>query len=158
MKHKATLALFVILSFTLSLSLTACNPFKGYGQEAGANGKSKRFKDARGGVSKCTTSPLSADTGNSYLQYHGLPLEIKGNFACKGDIPVLPKDCQGREFRSEAELRVFWEKHQLPVGIVYFGCANGKPYIPAIQLEEWKKMERVKPTCKDERGRKRPCV
>lgn len=43
-----TKAMLILSSFTL----TACDPFKGlrgYGQEAGANGKSKRFKNARGG-------------------------------------------------------------------------------------------------------------
>ncbi len=47
------ICLSIIIALT-SLTLTACDPFKGlrdYGQEAGANGKpAKGFKNARGGV------------------------------------------------------------------------------------------------------------
>ncbi|STY91086.1 Uncharacterised protein [Moraxella bovis] len=96
--------------------------------------------------------------GHSYLKMYNLPLEIGGNFICDGDTPKLPKDCQGREIRSETQFIAFWEKHQLPIGLKYFECVNGQPRIPAIQLETWKQMEREKPTCKDSRGRKRPCV
>ncbi|STZ00678.1 Uncharacterised protein [Moraxella lacunata] len=46
--------IFLIIMLTLSsLTLTACDPFKGlrgYGQESGANGKFKGFKNARGGM------------------------------------------------------------------------------------------------------------
>lgn len=45
MKAKAILILSILLSF---LTLTACNPLRGYGQEAGANGKFQGFKNARG--------------------------------------------------------------------------------------------------------------
>ena len=106
----------------------------------------------------CAGAPISADSGGAYLEKYGLPREIGGNFICENDKPVLPKDCQGREFRSEAELMTFWRQHQLPVGIVYFKCANDKPYIPAIQLETWKRLEQSNPTCTDSRGRRRPCV
>ncbi|MDY3331559.1 MAG: hypothetical protein SOX43_06340 [Pelistega sp.] len=96
--------------------------------------------------------------GGSYLKNYGLPREIGGNFICDGDTPKLPKDCQGREIRSEAEFIAFWQKHQLPIGLKYFECVNGQPRIPAIQLEAWKIAEEEKPSCKDARGRKRPCV
>ncbi|STZ63990.1 Uncharacterised protein [Moraxella lacunata] len=55
MKAKIIFILSLILSS--SLTLTACDPFKGlrdYGQEAGANGKFKGFKNARGGI--CQTA------------------------------------------------------------------------------------------------------
>ncbi len=153
--------LIIMITLT-SLTLTACDPFKGlrdYGQESGANGKSKGFKNARGGnVSKCTGSSLSAGTGESYLSHHGLPLEIGGNFICENGKPKLPKDCQGKEFRSEAELRVYWEKYQLPVGLRHFDCSTGKPTVPLERLEAWQEYEAQEPTCKDARGRKRPCV
>ncbi|STZ03591.1 hypothetical protein [Moraxella equi] len=47
------ICLIIMISLS-SLTLSACDPFKGlrdYGQEAGANGKFKGFKNARGG--KC---------------------------------------------------------------------------------------------------------
>ncbi|MGK8250161.1 hypothetical protein [Moraxella lacunata] len=95
-------SLILLSSFTL----TACDPFKGlrgYGQEAGANGKSKRFKNARGEARfDCQKGFIHAHEGNSYPEKHGLPREIGGNFICDGDAPKLPKDCQGREIRSEA--------------------------------------------------------
>ena len=155
------ICLSIIIALT-SLTLTACDPFKGlrdYGQESGANGKSKGFKNARGGnVFGCDNYPIKASEGSGYLKSYGLPPEIGGNFICDGDTPKLPKDCQGREFRSEAELRAYWEKYQLPVGLVHFDCTSGTPRIPAIQLETWKQDEKYDPTCKDARGRKRPCV
>lgn len=89
---------------------------------------------------------------------NGLPRAIGGNFICENGKPVLPKDCQGREIRSEAEFIAFWEKHQLPIGLKYFECVNGSPRIPDIQLKYWQGEEAIKPTCKDARGRKRPCV
>ncbi len=93
-----------------------------------------------------------------FLDRYGLPREIGGNFICDGDTPKLPKDCQGKEFRSEAELRAYWEKYQLPVGLKYFDCSTGKPTVPAERLEAWQMYESQSPTCKDARGRKRPCV
>ncbi|OPH33316.1 hypothetical protein [Moraxella equi] len=45
------ICLIIMISLS-SLTLSACDPFKGlrdYGQEAGANGKFKGFKNARGG-------------------------------------------------------------------------------------------------------------
>ncbi|OPH37916.1 hypothetical protein [Moraxella equi] len=93
-----------------------------------------------------------------YLDDYGLPREIGGNFICDGDTPKLPKDCQGREIRSEAELNAFTTKHQLPLALNDFICKNGVPIIPVKDLEYWKRHESIMPTCKDSRGRKRPCV
>lgn len=151
-----------VLSLILSsvLSLTACGMLDGYGQEAGANGKpTPRFKNARGGeILGCQKEMIPASDGGAWLEHYGLPREIGGNFICENGKPKLPKDCQGREIRSEAQFIAFWEKHQLPIGLKYFECVNGQPRIPAIQLETWKQMERENPTCKDSRGHKRPCV
>lgn len=159
MKAKAILILSILLSF---LTLTACNPLRGYGQEAGAkaNGEATpRFKNARGGnVWGCQDEIIPASDGGAYLEQYGLPPEIGGKFICENGKPKLPKDCQGREFRSEAELRVFWEKYQLPVGLRHFDCSKGKPTVPIERLEAWQMYEAQKPTCKDARGRKRPCV
>ncbi|STZ63347.1 Uncharacterised protein [Moraxella lacunata] len=140
MKTKAMLILSILLSILLSsFTLTACDPFKGlrgYGQEAGANGKSKRFKNARGEARfDCQKGFIHAHEGNSYLEKHGLPREIGGNFICDGDAPKLPKDCQGREIRSEAELNAFTTKLQLPLALNDFICKNGVPTIPVKDLE-----------------------
>ncbi|NOL51102.1 hypothetical protein [Pelistega suis] len=150
------ICLSIIIALT-SLTLTACDPLKGYGQEAGAGGsKRSGLQNARGGdVWGCQGEQIS---GLGFLDRYGLPREIGGNFICDGDTPKLPKDCQGKEFRSEAELRAYWEKYQLPVGLIHFDCTSGTPRIPAIQLETWKQDEKYDPTCKDARGRKRPCV
>ena len=118
----------------------------------------KDLKMLGGNVFKCTGSTLSAGTGSSYLSYHGLPLEIGGNFICDGDAPKLPKDCQGREIRSEAELNAYTTKHQLPQGTIVYDCSTGTPKIPAEFMPMMKRLEAEKPTCKDSRGRKRPCV
>lgn len=150
----------MVMMVAATFSLTACNLFSGYGQEAGANGKrAKGYKNARGeSVWTCERDPLAAVEGDKYLENNGLPVEIKGNFICENGKAELPKDCQGREFRSEAELRVFWEKHQLPVGLVYFDCGGGQPKVRSFSTELWKSKEKRMPTCKDERGRKRPCI
>ncbi|STZ03590.1 hypothetical protein [Moraxella equi] len=111
-----------------------------------------------GNVWTCKNNVIHAHEGNSYLEKYGLPLEIGGNFICDGDTPKLPKDCQGREFRSEAELRVYWEKHQLPVGYVWWECHNGIPKVAPSSIKGWSQMESANPTCKDSRGHKRPCV
>ncbi|WP_294035896.1 hypothetical protein, partial [uncultured Moraxella sp.] len=126
MKTKTILILSILLS---SLTLTACDPFKGlrdYGQESGANGKpAPRFKNARGdNVWGCQEEIIPASDGGAYLEQYGLPPEIGGNFICENGKPKLPKDCQGREIRSEAEMIAFWQKHQLPIGLKYFECVN----------------------------------
>ncbi len=89
---------------------------------------------------------------------YNLPLEIGGNFICDGDTPKLPKDCQGREIRSEAELNAYTTKYQLPQGMIIYDCSTGTPKILSHQLEYWKRTESNNPTCKDSRGRKRPCI
>ncbi|STZ63991.1 Uncharacterised protein [Moraxella lacunata] len=106
----------------------------------------------------CDGEIMKANEGNSYLKKYGLPLEIGGNFICENGKPKLPKDCQGREFRSEAELRVYWEKHQLPVGLIRFDCSSGTPKVRPQGMKFWQEEEQLMPTCKDSRGRKRPCV
>ncbi|OPH37921.1 hypothetical protein [Moraxella equi] len=151
-----------ILSLILSsvLSLTACGMLDGYGQEAGANGKpTPRFKNARGGeILGCQKEIIPASDGGAWLEHYNLPPEIGGNFICDGDTPKLPKDCQGREIRSEAEFIAFWQKHQFPIGLPYYDCVNGVPKVKAEHLQYWKTKEKYNPTCKDARGHKRPCV
>ncbi|AWY21179.1 hypothetical protein LP123_02230 [Moraxella bovis] len=155
MKTKAMLILSILLSS--ALTLTACNPLKGYGQEAGAGGsKRSGLQNARGDdVWGCQGEKIS---GLGFLDRYGLPREIGGNFICENGKPKLPKDCQGREIRSEAEFIAFWEKHQFPIGLPYYDCVNGIPKVKAEHLQYWKTKEKYNPTCKDSRGRKRPCV
>ncbi|MDH2274423.1 hypothetical protein [Moraxella porci] len=161
MKTKTILILSILLS---SLTLTACDPFnglRGYGQEAGANGKpAKGFKNARGGgnVWGCQKEIIPASDGGAYLEQYGLPREIGGNFICENGKPALPKDCQGREIRSEAELNAYTTKYQLPQGTIVYDCSTGVPKIPAEFMPMMKALEEEKPTCTDSRGRKRPCV
>ncbi|UTO05421.1 hypothetical protein NKT77_01835 [Moraxella sp. FZLJ2107] len=155
MRAKTLLTLTLLL--TSSLTLTACNPLKGYGQEAGAGGsKRSGLQNARGDdVWGCQGEQIS---GLGFLDKYGLPREIGGNFICDGDTPKLPKDCQGREIRSEAEFIAFWQRHQFPIGLPYYDCVNGVPKVKAEHLQYWKIKEASNPTCKDSRGRKRPCV
>lgn len=150
------ICLIIMISLS-SLTLSACNFMRGYGQEAGAGGsKRSGLINARGDdVWGCQGEQIS---GLGFLDKYGLPREIGGNFICDGDTPKLPKDCQGREIRSEAELNAFTTKHQLPLALNDFICKNGVPTIPTQDLEYWKRTESNNPTCKDSRGRKRPCV
>ena len=154
--------LIIMITLT-SLTLTACDPFKGlrdYGQESGANGKpAPRFKNARGGdVWSCKGDILQPSGGIYYLERNGLPPEIGGNFICENGKPKLPKDCQGREIRSEAELNAYTTKYQLPQGTIVYDCSTGVPKIPAEFMPMMKALEEENPTCTDSRGRKRPCV
>ncbi|MCP2041397.1 putative small secreted protein [Neisseria sp. HSC-16F19] len=145
-----------IMTLTIIL-LSACNILEGYGQEGGAKKNIKYITDVRGiPVSGCMGEHLYAETV-WYHKHYGLPMDIRGNFICEGNKPALPMSCEGKRL-GMAELRAYWDKYQLPAGLVYFDCSTGIPKVRPQGLEWWQQQERLEPTCKDSRGRKRACI
>lgn len=123
------------------------------------------LKNARGWevVSCDNSNPILQADGAAYLQKHGLPSQIGGNYICMDGIPVLPKDCQGEPFVSEQALVAYWTKYQLPIGYMHWVCDQGVPKLDLTEgtgwhLQKWQEFEGVYPTCQDERGRRRPCL
>ncbi|MFT5097081.1 MAG: hypothetical protein ACI9JO_001103 [Psychrobacter okhotskensis] len=133
----------VVKSFKLALLsanivwLSACLPPSG----VFSGEQTEYLTNDIGVLSECTTqtswktgerrfNPVPKSQANFFWKENNLP---KGTlyYVCEGDKAVLPRDCQGKSLTTP-ELRSYWKKYDLPVGLKKFNCSSGVPKDPRL--------------------------